>query len=37
MRESGWTYNIELEEGIRSTYGWFLEHLNEIKKVEIER
>lgn len=36
MREAGWSYTTELEEGIRSTYDWFLEHLDEIKEVEIE-
>ena len=36
MKEEGWSYNIELEEGIRSTYEWFLENLDQIKKVEIE-
>lgn len=35
MVEAGWTYGIELEEGIRSTYEWFLEHEEEIKEVEI--
>jgi len=36
MKKAGWSYCIELEEGIRSTYKWFLEHLDEIKEVEIE-
>lgn len=36
MTEAGWTYNIELEDGIRKTYDWFKENLNEIKEVEIE-
>jgi GDP-L-fucose synthase len=36
MKEEGWSYNIEFKDGIRSTYGWFLEHLNQIKEVEIE-
>lgn len=36
MKEAGWNYSIELEKGIRSTYNWFLEHLDEIKEVEIE-
>ena len=34
--DEGWTYNIELENGIQSTYEWFLEHLDEIKEREIE-
>lgn len=36
MTEAGWTYNIELEDGIRRTYEWYLEHEDEIKEVEIE-
>ncbi|MEL7834095.1 GDP-L-fucose synthase [Fodinibius sp. Rm-B-1B1-1] len=36
MNEAGWTYNIELEDGIRSTYEWYLEYEDEIKEVEIE-
>lgn len=36
MEEAGWTSSIELEEGIRRTYAWFREHINEIKEVEIE-
>ncbi|NGP75932.1 GDP-L-fucose synthase [Balneolaceae bacterium YR4-1] len=37
MKEEGWTYNIELKEGIRDTYEWFLENLDQIKEVEIEK
>ncbi|PAU93180.1 GDP-fucose synthetase [Aliifodinibius salipaludis] len=36
MTEAGWTYNIEMEDGIRATYEWFLENLDEIKEVDIE-
>ncbi len=36
MTKAGWTYNIKLEDGIKATYEWFLENLDEIKKVEIE-
>lgn len=36
MTEAGWTYNIELEDGIQATYEWFLENLDKIKEVEIE-
>lgn len=35
MTEAGWTYNIELEDGIRATYEWFLEHEDEIKEVKL--
>ena len=36
FEDEGWTYNIELENGIRATYEWFLENLGEIKEREIE-
>jgi len=36
MAEAGWTYNIELEEGIRQTYNWYREHENKIKEVRID-
>ena len=36
MSEAGWSYNIELEDGIRSTYQWFKDHLDEIKEIEIK-
>lgn len=35
MNELGWKAEVELEEGIRNTYQWFLKHLDEIKEVEI--
>ena len=36
LTEAGWTYDIGLEEGIRSTYEWYVEHEDEIKEVEID-
>lgn len=36
MNEEGWSYNIKLDEGIRSTYKWFLQNLNQIKEVKFE-
>lgn len=36
MNEAGWTYKIELKEGIRMTYKWFLENEEEVKEVEIK-
>ena len=36
MAEAGWVYDIELENGIRSTYEWYLKHEDEIKEVEID-
>lgn len=35
MRNVGWQYNTELEDGIEKTYNWFLEHKEEIKEVKI--
>ena len=36
FEDEGWTYNIELENGIQSTYEWFLKNLDKIKEREIE-
>ena len=35
MKEAGWQYSIELEDGIRATYEWFLENVDEIKEVKL--
>ena len=35
MAEEGWTYSIELEDGIKDTYEWFLENQNDIKEVKL--
>jgi GDP-L-fucose synthase len=35
INELGWKAGIELEEGIKNTYDWFLENLESIKEVEI--
>jgi GDP-L-fucose synthase len=35
MTNAGWKAKIELEEGIKATYQWFLENENDIKKVLI--
>lgn len=35
MKEAGWTYSIELDEGIRATYDWFLENLDDVKEVKL--
>lgn len=35
FNELGWKADIELREGIEDTYQWFLDHLDEIKEVEI--
>jgi GDP-L-fucose synthase len=35
LKKAGWTYTIELEDGIRDTYEWFLKHRGEIKEVKM--
>jgi GDP-L-fucose synthase len=35
MKQQGWSAKISLEEGIHSTYEWFLEHANTYKEVKI--
>ena len=35
MKEAGWSYSIELEEGIRRTYEWFLYNIGDIKEVKL--
>ncbi|NBC27160.1 MAG: NAD-dependent epimerase/dehydratase family protein [Bacteroidetes bacterium] len=35
MKNEGWSYSTDLEEGIRNTYRWFLEHRESIKEVKM--
>ena len=35
MKDIGWTYSIELDEGIKKTYKWFLENINNFKEVKL--
>ncbi|MFN1835348.1 GDP-L-fucose synthase family protein [Balneola sp. MJW-20] len=35
LGNEGWTYSIELEEGISDTYDWFLENVENFKEVKI--
>lgn len=35
MREIGWSYSTELEEGIGKTYDWFLENIENFKEVKM--
>ncbi len=35
MKNQGWSSKIALEDGIQSTYQWFLEHANNYKEVKI--
>ena len=36
MTQAGWKAQVGLEEGIRRTYQWFLEHQDSIKEVRID-
>ena len=35
MKEIGWQYSTELEDGIQKTYQWFLENIDAIKKIKL--
>lgn len=35
MHDLGWKHEINLEEGVRKTYQWFLENINTFKEVKI--
>jgi GDP-L-fucose synthase len=35
MHELGWKHELELEAGIKKTYEWFLENIDNVKKVTI--
>ena len=35
MEAMGWVYTTELEEGIKKTYNWFLENINNYKEVKL--
>ncbi|MCH6234054.1 GDP-L-fucose synthase [Aquiflexum sp. AIY15W] len=35
MKDLGWTAKIQLEEGIQSTYQWYLENVEDLKRVKI--
>jgi GDP-L-fucose synthase len=36
MKELGWQYSTELEDGIQKTYNWFLENIQDIKEVNFD-
>ena len=36
MKEMGWEYNTELQQGIEKTYAWFLENIENIKEVKLK-
>jgi len=35
MKAMGWQYSTELEDGIQTTYRWFLENINTIKEIKL--
>ena len=35
MKQMGWTYATELDEGIAKTYKWFLDNINNYKEVKL--
>ncbi len=35
MKAIGWTYSTELDEGIKKTYNWFLENINNFKELKL--
>ena len=36
LKAEGWNYQIELDEGIKRTYEWFLKHVDKFKEVKIK-
>ncbi|MDX6747662.1 GDP-L-fucose synthase [Polaribacter sp. PL03] len=35
LKEIGWEYSTELQEGVEKTYAWFLENIDNIKEVKL--
>ncbi|QBN19790.1 GDP-L-fucose synthase family protein [Flavobacterium nackdongense] len=35
MHELGWKHKVDLEQGIQMTYDWFVEHVDQVKKVAL--
>jgi len=35
MKEIGWQYSTELEDGIQKTYRWFLDNTDNIKEIKL--
>jgi GDP-L-fucose synthase len=35
MKEIGWEYSTELEDGVKKTYQWFLNNIDNVKKVKL--
>ncbi len=36
LKEEGWSYKINLSDGIKQTYKWFIENIKDIKEVKID-
>jgi GDP-L-fucose synthase len=36
IKELGWQYSTELEDGIKKTYSWFLENIDTIKEINLD-
>ena len=34
LTDAGWEYSVELEDGIKETYSWFLKNIKNIKKIK---
>ena len=37
MKAMGWQYSTELEVGIQKTYSWFLENIDNLKKIKLNK
>ena len=35
MKDIGWRYSTELEDGIQKTYRWFLDNIDTIKEIKL--
>ena len=35
MKELGWSYSTELEDGVKKTYQWFLDNISSIKEIKL--
>ena len=35
MKEIGWQYSTELEDGIKKTYKWFIENIDKFKEIKL--
>ena len=36
MKDLGWTYSTELEDGIKKTYQWFLKNIENFKQIKLQ-